>query len=196
VWHLGDIAAPIRFSQVAQKASLRDCAVNLESDVEKCIRQGQARTAKLGRDCDQAGAQIVQQSLDLVLLLGLSFVVRRPALRIRLLGGGRHSALGHRRTTVYALFSVPHELCRIDVLAVLATSLPVRAGASRMFLPQADHVETGSALQSHVTRLSRIPPLLLGICNQRFTGSITTPASPWTFRIRSFKKPTILQSTI
>jgi len=74
--------ACVLLSDRTYKTVLRNCAIDLEGHIENCVRERQTWTAVLGRSGRKAGAQVMEQGLEFVLLICLRFIVCAPRLRI------------------------------------------------------------------------------------------------------------------
>ena len=150
--HLSNETPAMRFPQIAHETPLRYRRIDLERGSKERIGQRQAWTTSLAWRRDQTGAQISQEQLKLILLMGLRLIVSRPVLGIGLLSLRHHQTFGNCHSSVRVLFPLHHKGCGINVLALNPASLMVGAGASGNLRPNSDLV-FGS-----VTRLRRDEP--------------------------------------
>ena len=146
--NLGDVSAPVGFSQVGHEPPLRNGGINLERDVKNGIGERQPRTTILGRSGYQTGAQVAQKGLEFILLSRLGRVIGRPRLPVSRLPRLREcNALGHSGSAISILFPLHHKRSGIDVFASRFTLLEVGALASRKLLSNLNAVESRSALR-------------------------------------------------
>src|ERR1700674_2567112 len=130
VRNLGNVSAPVRFSQIGHETALRNGAVDLECDIEYSIREGESWTTRLGRSRHKTRAQIAQQGLELVLFVSLRLIVGRPILRISgLLRGSQSDALRHSGGALGILLTSHHESGGVNMLAVHPAGFMVGTGA-------------------------------------------------------------------
>src|SRR5208283_4447763 len=155
---LGNVPAPMRFSQVGHESALRNRTVDLEHDIEHGIGERQTRTAILARSGYQSRAQVVQEALEPVLFARLRRIVRGPVLRVgSALFRNRHGSR-HSRASVRVLFlSDLHDTSRNNVLASLSPALKVRARTTCPFLHQVDTVRSAPGFRRDNPKCS-LPP--------------------------------------
>src|SRR5258708_953894 len=138
--NLKNISAPMCLAEIAHETSLRNGRIDLERGSEKRVGQRQTRTARLARGRNQTGAQISQEQLKLILLMGLRLIVRRPILRISLLRFSDRKTFSNRHGAVRVPLPLHYEGCGIDMLTPNPASLMVGAGASSNLSPNNDLV--------------------------------------------------------
>ena len=132
------MAAFVSVQEVAGEAARRQTAVDLEGHREHAVaRQVRLRPASVRPLLiRQVAAEIVQENLQPLLLGRLGVVVGRPILLVRWSVRRRHllryrqgARLGYG--TVAVPLPLDRELDRVQVLALTAASLEIRAGAGR-----------------------------------------------------------------
>src|SRR5580704_2459436 len=140
VRNLRNVSAPMRFAKIAHKSPLGYRRVDFERGSEQRVGQGQTWSASPARGRNHARAQISQEQLKFILLMGLRLIVSGPILRISLLRLRDRKTFSNRHSAVSVPFAFHYKRCGVDVLTLDPTSLMVGAGASSNLSPNNDLV--------------------------------------------------------
>ena len=149
------MAARLRFAKIRCEPPSANGGVNLEDCRENCIRQQQSRLAfgSWGFVFDPL-AQVREQRLELVLLVRLRSVVRRPLLLVsglldRL--SNRHGLRGGSRSVAVQV-AVPCDFHREDVFALHLAEFVIRAGTGREVFADTNGVTSPTGLRGNEPR--------------------------------------------
>lgn len=188
VRNTGDETLCVSLPQIAHESPRRHGGIDLECCGENNIRerQGASATALIGGLWDSR-AEVVQEFLEFILLIGLSRIVGRPILRICFSHGSHADGFRHSSASVRVFFALQNVSDREDVLAILVTEFKIRARAGRLLPGNLDQIFTGAALRWYEP--SVIVPLnnCFG-CRQHQTSLLpcvhNQPLSDWYITIR------------